>query len=263
LLRIIDSTLWTVDPFGHTGDEHLSLLMGHPVAVMRARLKLEVREPIAPADVSRIRVPVRLGALAHWQDGLLGYFVNDDYTTLYCADAAAAGFAREVGPNRGFLQQANLVPDFYQKFSDDLGANATEGQSPVNHPYVDDSGVVWIQPNQEVLLTLLVEPHGVVHATSGLLPRKEIGMRREWVAPGLAQIAPTFRFGPVLVDPQRIRMPIATELQGTWSWDHRADVSHWLEDPVVNDTGDALLPPDPARGTEGWLKLGPPKAAQT
>jgi hypothetical protein len=259
-LRITDSTLWSVDPFGHSGDEHLSLLIGHPVAVMRARLFVEVAEPVDPGAVNTRSIPIRLGSLAHWQDGLFGFFVNDDYNTLYCADGAAA-YAREVGPNRGFLQQINLVPDYYAQFAQDLGAGVTEGNAPVNHPYVDSSGLLWIVPNQTYMLTLLVEPHNSVHATSGLLPRKEIGMRRDWVAAALAQLAPTFRFGPVLVDPKRIRMPIPRDIAGTWSWDYRADVATWSEDPVTNITGDALLSPDPAQGTEGWLKLGPPPAS--
>ena len=258
LLRIIDSTLWSVDPFAHTGDEHLSFLVGHPVAVMRARVRLEVDEPVTPGTINTQRFPLRLGALTHWQDGLLGYFVNDGYTTLYCADAAAAGFAREVGPNRGFLQQINLVPDFYQQFSNDLGAGVTQGNSPVKHPYVDDSGIVLIAPNQDYLLTLLVEPQSLVYATMGLLPRKDIGMRREWVAAALAQISPTFGFGPLLVDPKRVRMPVANEIKGTWSWDHRAEVSTWQEDPIINSTSDAIIPPDPVEGTEGWIRLGPP-----
>ncbi|MBV9766214.1 MAG: hypothetical protein JOZ48_15315, partial [Acidobacteriaceae bacterium] len=249
LLRIIDSTLWSVDPFGHVGDEHLSLLVGHPVAVMRARVRLEVDEPVTPGVINTQRFSLRLGALTHWQDGLLGYFVNDDYTTLYCADAAVAGFARQIGPNAGFLQQINLVPDFYQQFSNDLGAGVTKGNSPVTHPYVNDSGVVLIAPNQDYLLTLLVEPQCLVYATTGLLPRKDIGMRREWVAGALAQISPTFRFGPLLVDPKRVRMPVANEIKGTWSWDHLANVSTWVEDPIINSTSDAIIPPDPVEGT--------------
>lgn len=255
LLRIVDSTLWSVDPFGHVGDEHLSLLIGHPVAVMRALVRLEVSEPVDAATINVMKVALRLGALTHWQDGLLGYFVNDDYRTLYCADGAVARFAREVGPRRGFLQPVNLVPNFYQNFSNDIGVSVTEGSSPVNHPYVDDSGLLEIVPNQKVLLTLLMEPHSVVHATVGLVPRKEIGMRREWVAAALSRIAPTFRFGPVLLDPKRIRMPVATDLHGSWSWDHRSDITTWAEEKVINTTGDALLQPDPAKGQEGWLKL--------
>jgi IPT/TIG domain len=366
LLRIIDSTLWSTDPYAHSGDEHLSLLIGHPVAVMRGVIRVEVSEPVTPATVNQARVPVRLGALTHWQDGLFGYFINDDYLTLYCADEAVAGFARDVGPGQGFLRPINLVPNFYQTFSDDLaspnqfsyssasapqaaratlrrsvtapssaptlipmvtgisptsGAPAggttvtitglnfigvtavnfgstsassftfvsdsevtavspagtdtvaitvttpvgtsasqgtvTEGNNPVTHPYVNTSGVMMIPPNQDVPVTLLVEPHSFVHATTGITPRKEIGMRREWVGTALSKIAPTFRFGPVLMDPQRIRMPIPNEIHGTWSWDHRSTVTDWAEDKVANTTGDALIPPDPATAQEGWLRMQP------
>jgi hypothetical protein len=84
--------------------------------------------------------------------------------------------------------------------------------------------------------------------TSGFVPRKAIGMRRDWLSGGLAAIAPTFRFGPVMVDPKRIRMPIASELHGSWSWCHRVTPTTWQEDEVVNATGDAQLPLDPVQG---------------
>jgi len=256
LLRIIDASLWAVDPYGHIGEEHLSLLIGHPVAVMRARLRVELREPIDPEAASRLAVPVRLGALAHWQDGLFGYFVDDDYSTLYCADRAVAAFAREVGPGRGFLQTITAVDDFYRTFADDLGAGA-HGASPVGHPYVSPSEVIYVHPGQDVWLTLLVEPHALVHVTSGVVPRKDIGMRREWLVPGLDQLAPTFRFGPVLVDPRTIRMPVPGDLEGTWSWDHRADATTWTEQPVTHATAEARLAPDPPVAEEGWLRLTP------
>jgi len=252
MLRVIDSTLWAVDPYGHTGDEHLALLVGHPVVVVRATLRLELQEPVEPDLANLNVVPVRLGALAHWQDGLFGYFVNDDYTSFHCSDAAAAGLARQVGPNQGFLQPINLVPGHFADFVPDTGT------TPVSHPYIDTSGIMYVQPNQDVSLTLLVEPHSVVHATCGLLPRKEIGMRREWTAAALAKLSPTFRFGPLLVDPKRIRMPIPTDINGAWSWDYRADANTWAELPITNATQDALLPLDPPSGTEGWMRLTPP-----
>jgi hypothetical protein len=258
LLRTIDSTLWTVDPFGHAGDEHLSLLLGHPICVIRALVRLDVADPVITPDGTVSAVPVRLGDLTQWQDGLLGYFVNDDYTALHVADAAAPGMARPFGPQQGFLQQINLVPGFYDTFADDLAGGAATGATPVTHPYIDTSGVLLIRPNQTINLTLLVEPLAAVHATLGLVPRKEIGFRREWVQAGLAAIAPTFRFGPVLLDPQHIRMPLATDLNGTWVWDYRSDAATWTEDPTTNATDDALLPADPPTAIEGWLKLKPP-----
>jgi hypothetical protein len=92
----------------------------------------------------------------------------------------------------------------------------------------------------------------------GLVPRKDVGVRRQWIAAALAKISPTFRFGPVLVDPKTLKMPVPTETPGSFSWDHRATVATWAEDPVVNATDDAVLPPDPVVGTEGWLRLMPP-----
>jgi hypothetical protein len=264
LLRTIDSTLWTVDPFGHQGDEHLALLVGHPVCVMRGLLRLDVADPVVTPDGTLATIAVRLGNLTQWNDGLLGYFVNDDYTRLYVADAAAAGMARAVGPRQGYLQQINLVAPFDASFADDIAANvgsatASAGTTPATHPYIDPTGLLWIRPNQTINLTLLVEPLNSVHATAGRVPRKEIGMRRTWVTAGLAAISPTFRFGPVLVDPSQIRMPLATGLDGTWVWDYRADAAAWAENPVTNATDDALLGRNPASGSEGWLKLQPPK----
>ncbi|HEY4940106.1 MAG TPA: hypothetical protein VII56_01655 [Rhizomicrobium sp.] len=258
MLRTIDTTLWTVGHFGSVGEEHLALLIGKPVCVMRAMLRLDVADPVTTPDGTVTAVPVELGHLTHWQDGLLGYFVNDDYTVLHVA-TAAADMARRSGPNQGFLDQINLVPQFYADFASDLASpTATAGDTPVGHSYVDKSGVIHVRPNQTVMLTMLVEPLTSVHATTGLLPCKDIGMRREWVNDGLAKLAPTFRFGPVLVDPQQIRMPLATDLNGAWVWDYRANAVQWKEGNVTNATDNALLAPDPPAAMEGWLRLEPP-----
>jgi hypothetical protein len=260
LLRIIDTTSWTVGQFGSVGEEHLALLVGKPVSIMRAMLRLDVADPVETPDGTVTAVPVELGHLTHWQDGLLGYFVNDDYAVLHVA-TAAADMARSSGPNQGFLNQVNLVPQFYTNFAADLANAAMAGNAPVVHPYIDKSGVIYVRPNQTVMLTLLVEPLTTVHATTGLAPCKAIGQRREWVNDGLARLAPTFRFGPVLVDPQQIRMPLATDLNGSWVWDYRADAVQWKEGNVSNATDNALLAPDPPAAMEGWLRLEPPAPA--
>jgi hypothetical protein len=252
LLRVVDSTRWTIDPFGHVGEEHLALLIGHPIAVVAATIQIEVREPVAGTDVPVTRVPVRLGALSHWQDGLFGYFAAGDYQRFRCA--AAAAFARPGGAD-GFLGPIGAVPDYAARFAADVSGDA--GATPVVHPYIDTSGVLWVVPGIEVPLLLLLEPHAVVYATTGLLPRKQLGVLREWMAPALARMAPTFRFGPVLRDPKQIRMPIPADIGAAWTWTHRADVDRWQEEDVVHAGHEALLPPDPAEASEGWLKLAP------
>ena len=52
-------------------------------------------------------------------------------------------------------------------------------------------------------------------------------------------------------------MPVAADLAGTWTWNHRRDVSAWADDPVVNATGDALMTTAVAVAQEGWLTLHP------
>ncbi|TMQ04432.1 MAG: hypothetical protein E6J90_51460 [Deltaproteobacteria bacterium] len=253
LLRAIDATRWTVDPFAHVGEEHLSLLIGHPVAVIAAALQVEVREPATGTDVPITRVPVRLGALTHWQDGLFGYYVDRDFTTLRCA-AAAAAFARPL-PSAGFLGPVDEVPAYAASFADDVTGSA--GKTPIDHPYVDASGILWVVPGVTYDLLLLVEPHSVIHATTGLLPRKQIAPQREWLAGPLAELAPTFRFGPVLRDPGQVRMPIPSDIQGAWTWTHRADVDRWSAEDIIHAGQEALLSPDPCVANEGWLKLRP------
>lgn len=254
LLRVVDATRWATDPFAHTGEEHLSLLVGHPIAVLRAELSLEVREPVAP---STDEVDVHIGSLAHWQDGVLGFFVDDDYRVLHLPDGASARFAREVGPDRGFLQRVDLAMAHFASFTDDLGDPQGEGAVPVSHPLVDPSGVIRLRPGQVRRLTLLVEPHAVVHVRSGIVPSSVVPMRRPWVAAGLANLAPTFRFGPLLLDPHVVRMPVPTRGGGGWSWESRSAPDAWLSEEVATGAGEVALSAMPPRAMEGWLRFVP------
>ena len=41
-------------------------------------------------------------------------------------------------------------------------------------------------------------------------------------------------------------MPVAADLSGNWTWNHRTDVSRWLDQPVTNATHYALMGADVA-----------------
>ena len=64
---------------------------------------------------SRRRSPVRLGALAAWQDGLLGFVVDGDPGTVHATSPAALELAREVGPSRGYLGPVGAVAEFHER----------------------------------------------------------------------------------------------------------------------------------------------------
>ena len=175
-----------------------------------------------------------------------------EYSSLH----ACRSTLEDPTPGRGYLGPAAQLAAYHQSFAADLQPGQVPA-TPVTHPYVAADATIQVWPGQTVPLVLLVVPHAVVHATAGLLPRKDLGVRRQWVADGLARIAPGFRFGPVLVDPRVIRMPVSTELDGTWSWNHRTGFAQWTDQPVVNATGSALLTTGVIEADEGWLILHP------
>lgn len=261
LLRAIDTTMWTVDPFGHTGSEHLSLLVGRPIAVVRAEVRLEVRSDVddypnltpsakaareaAYAAVADRAFDVRLGALTHLDDGLLGYFVDDDYSRIYPVHASVLTQAIASGPHQGYLGPVGEV-----------GAFDASGQvQPINSSYLVPDPTVTVRPGQTVRLTLLMDPGHAVHVSSGLLPRKSVGLLRDWTSEALTRLAPSFRIGPVLVDPQTIRLPEPSALGANQRWTRRDGSVGWRDDPILASTQDAFLPDDAAEVQEGYVRV--------
>ncbi|HZG94530.1 MAG TPA: hypothetical protein VEZ46_07445, partial [Mycobacteriales bacterium] len=258
MLRAIDTTLWTVDPFGSLGREHIAGLVGRPIAVVAARLSLDLLADIdavaytdealrtgraaAYADLARLAFEVRLGELTRTDDGLLGYFVDDDYAHFHLVDKVVAAQALPSGRCRGVL--------------------ATEGPPadqpvPIDHPYVDASGVLRVHPGQTVRLTLLMHPGGKVHLTSGVLPRTSRALSRDWVWPGLTVLAPSLRVGPLLIDADKVRLPKVASFPAEQLFTRRDTPTSWKDDPILAATQSALLPDTAPEVQEGWIRVAP------
>jgi hypothetical protein len=269
LLRVVDTTAWTTDPFGSLGTEHQSVLVGRPIAVMRMQLQLQVDDDLSTgADaelnldaaalatrqaaydlLSSRQITVRLGELTRTDDGVLGYFVDDDYSRFTPVSPEVLAAARASGRMIG--QLGALGPDM-------AGQPAI---TPVTHPYVDDSETpLQARPAQVVRLTVLMAPGGSAHATCGLFPRVSTELSREWLATPLKLLMPTFRVGPVLVDPSTVRVPKTTGLPKQQVFTARPDPASWRDDPIAAATQDALLPPAAAVVREGYLRITLPDA---
>lgn len=259
LLRAIDTTLWTVDTFAAVGSSTVAGLVGRPVAVVRASLTLDAPDDVdevevaAPADADARRAafatlrdhrfPVRLGTLNRSDDGLLGFFVDDDYAHLRLVDRVVAESALDSGRLHGHLGL--------------LGGVTTPSVAPLDHPYVVPDGTVWLRAGQTVRLTLLMLPLGRVHLTSGILPRKNLALADDWVAAGLRRLVPSVRVGPVLVDPAEIRLPLVTLLGDSQTFTRRTGPLTWRDDPIVAATQTAYLPRLPHEAQEGWVRVTP------
>jgi hypothetical protein len=260
LLRAVDTTLWTVDPFADSGLDYYAKMTGRPIAVVRARLLLDVVsdfELFAEDDPRRTQrkakydelsqrsFEVRLGALTKIDDGLLGYFVNDDYWRFHPVHESVREEALASGPHRGFLGTLAEV----EKFAEN------QPVEKITHPYVVPDPTVRVQPGHPVKLTLLLDPGTRVHATSGIVPRKAISLPRAFVEEALARIAPSFRFGPVLVDPGVIRMPKPSVLPEDQVWTRRDTPTSWRDDPIEVATQFAYLPDISHEAQEGYIRV--------
>jgi hypothetical protein len=261
LLRAIDTTLWSIDTFGSIGSPTIAGLVGRPVAVVRATLRLDVPDDIdeltvteaGGADARRAafdalaaqRFPVRIGDLGRSDDAVLGFFVDDDYTRFHVVDKVVAAHAFDSGRHRGHLGL--------------LGEVETPSTDPINHPYLELEDTLLVKPGQVVRLTILMLPAGKVHLTTGIVPRKSLALADDWTSAGLRKLVPSLRVGPVLVDPAEIRMPLVASLGADQNFIRRTGPLTWKDDPIVAATSAALLPKIPHEAQEGWVRVAPAK----
>lgn len=264
LLRALDTTQWTVDPVSRLGWEFPGALVGRPLAIVRARLTLQIADdldderwasdPAARAarqgafDRLRSRMfEVRLGSLTRLQDGLFGYYLDDDYWRVHPVHPSVLRDAVRGGPGQGYQQDADSAASFDP-------ADPAEALA-IQDPYVSPDPTITLRPGQTRTVTLLMDPGLSVHVTSGILPRKEITLLRDWVAEPLRVLAPSFRIGPVLVDPTTIRMPKLGGMPGEQVWTHRDSATTWRDDPIEAATQEARLPDGAHVTQEGWIRL--------
>ncbi|WP_123025998.1 hypothetical protein [Mycolicibacterium stellerae] len=252
-LRAIDTTLWTVDTFAALGSEHIAGLVGRPLALVRARLWLDLR-PETDLDLSDPQraaertaaeralaaeaFAVRLGELTRTDDGLIGFFVGDDFTRLHVVDKVVAALAAPAGPE----------------------PYAGDAPVPIDHDYVLAEDTLRLHYGQRLDLMLLMHPGGQVNLTSGVLPRKALALAREWVAPGLARLSPSLRTGPVLLDTDQVRLPKPSAFGTDQVFTRRSSPGTWQDDPILAATQAALLPDEPAHVQDGYIRVGPGQA---
>ena len=262
MLRAVDTTLWSVDTMATVGTPSVAGLIGRPVAVVRATLRLDVQDDVDELDITHPggadarrtafaslveqRFPVRLGDLHRSDDSLLGFVVDDDHEQLHVVDRVVSAQAFDTGRHRAHLGL--------------LGSSEPLAARPLTHPFLKAEDELLLRPGQVVRLTLLMLPAGRVHLTSGILPRKSLLLAEQWVTPGLRRMVPSVRVGPVLVDPAEIRLPKVNALGERQSFIRRTGPLTWREDPIVAATQAALLPRLPHEVQEGWLRVTPEEA---
>jgi hypothetical protein len=221
---------------GSTQNANLALLIGKPLALVRASIRLEVDGRPASAQgwedpqggptggIESLELPLRLGDRRKWNglwlgdDGLMGFFLNQDYTRFYPAWGLEG------------------LSDDYSRYR----------FAPL------------VSMAQPLDLTLLMDPTAGVCATSGILPRTRFSMPHGDITETLETRQVVFFSGPIVTpeSDREIRMPQPSDLYGQWSWTHHPDVRVWREEPIVDvQKEQGRFHDPPPRIAEGWLKL--------
>ena len=208
-ISAIDSAVENIEPENFAQHQDLALLMGRPLALVRASVNVELkglpathqgwnefRQDMQRSErddngFPRVRFPIRIGAYKQFNDGTVGYW-------------------REKGDK--YEDDAFFAPqsDEDSRFKDPhLKTHKTDPEAMVFYQTVE---------SEPQILSLLIDPRGLVHATSGIVPTKAISIPPDQYAAALEAIEITFLSTPVLTDAGKIHLPLPDEAGYQWSW---------------------------------------------
>ena len=242
-MQALDLASVTIEPGNYAQYQANAALLGRPLALVRASLNLELMGDPAYSqswedlthqvnqDVSegkfiwgndhefaKVNFPVKIGNVPQTEDGLAGYFKSDDYATFYCP-AAEPGNPHVLPP-----------PD------DNLLVKGA----------ADESAVV---------ISMLIEPRGDIHASTGILPVKAINIPPDQYLDALEKLSLAFLSAPLLTSKRQLAMPLPAQSGGSWSWVENDDSAWSQTQQIAPVTVDAIMNYAPQQLVEGWLNL--------
>ena len=218
------------------------LPMGQPLALVRAKLNLELkgspaiqhhwldpgsRNEIRGAEDTRftaVRFPIRLGEQDQLNDGLAVYWAENE--------------------DGSYKDNAYVIPNY------DEAASPQQKKCDFLYQSIDDA---------PLKVTMLVDPRGVVHAATGILPAKAIEIPPHHYASVMQRFEVTFLEAPVLAgrgssaEEETIALPTTDPPGYFWSWIEKYG-DDWIASAV--QAADLFRPFAGATEIrEGWLKL--------
>lgn len=215
------------DPETFEQHPELSLLMGQPIALVRARLNFELQENYANNQsweefrgsmlaskeegyvysessytdgFEHVEIPIRLGDYQQLNDGLIGFW---DDANVDAADEATV-FHSPVGNlyTDAYYQEKNLpLPENYQDFLEEVEMEITQSAAD--------------EPNY---LTMLFDPRAQLNITSGVLPVKTIDIPSSLYSNALENIRVTFLMTPIITPKDKLQFPVPKQSGYQWKW---------------------------------------------
>lgn len=266
LLDVIDVTMWATAGTQQPADDNLAVLIGQPVAVVRAEINLEQSGPAAvdqswdetgkdnTGGLLDIAFRTFIGDISYTGNGALGYFLNDDYALLN----PLRGFSTSMGAVRRAVRAprgsaVSQLSEAMTTLPDLVAQNA-----PSASGYLNPDPSVSLKPGGPVAkLTVLMDPRGVIPVMCGVLPVETAALPAASVA-AMNQLLATFRIGPILTDPSQVQMPLPANVAGNWSWIARTGITTWETVKNLQPSQPNMVVPNRVPTLrEGWLGLVP------
>jgi hypothetical protein len=290
-LSTLDSAIETIEPASFAQHEALALLIGRPIAVVRARVDLQLMgQPTHLETIDDPTIPgckaLRLRKSRHWKAfadqgwAAFGYDINQFESKTPDYARTTHGFEKVAIPVR--LGEHQLLNDglvgFWKETAEGeldnvFNAPQTLDSSKIEEEvtYQDGRTTPCIRAlgagawnnlsltlqDDPLALTILMDPRGVLHATSGLMPVYQLEIPSAYYADALSRMAVTFRISPVLTDAEQFHAALPKEAGNVWSWLTRPNGSTWDETNTIVDATEHAHFFKVPEIVEGWLKLTP------
>ncbi|MCB0584376.1 MAG: hypothetical protein KDD06_03485, partial [Phaeodactylibacter sp.] len=251
-ISVLDTALDNIQADNNGQHDGLALLMGRPIALVRASISLEHRgkDPVCQnnrifrTDLGRfadarkagngavaagsfqrnsfkadqVKIPLRLGEYRQLNDGLIGYWV----------DAAPSEALPQGAKGDTFFAPQSFDPK--------------KGKPSGNIMTHDENGGAFlfsltIGQAQPLEVSMLLDPRGCVHANCGILPVKNINIPPDQYQQALSKIEIAFLTTPILTLPGRLHVSLPNEPGYGWSWVEK-DGAAWK---TISTTGTVRL----------------------
>lgn len=273
-LSVVENALEQIEPETFGQHQGLSLLVGRPLALVRAAVGLELQglpardnswkvfldtvkefeassvtgdPPPTPITANpdrfthafqKVMVPVRIGEYGQLNDGVVGYW--------------------KEAPDGSYQGETFFAP---QSGNDGFSGSAQDARNIVTEERTAVNTLQSVGSSAQVV-TMLIDPRGVVHATSGVAPTKAISIPPDQFTDALAAIEVTFLSAPILTasgdynapGTQTVHLSLPIEPGYAWSWLSRQD-STWSETTGFAPMDAAAKLGSPQQICDGWLKL--------
>jgi len=213
-----------------------SLLVGRPIALVRASINLELRGlpavnqnwQIFRQDMqlerknecqgdrrnsqteretdgfTEINIPIRVGEYQQFNDGVIGYWKEKPVGARGKEDY-------EYEHDIFYAQQSDAVESAHietQYWNPDINKEIEE--APIN--------IIQTLDGSAQTITMLIDPCHSVHVSAGILPSKVVTIPPEQYVPIIQAIQVSFLTSPLLSDRDSYNLPLPKIPQHSWTW---------------------------------------------